>query len=70
MPHNNNTIYNMHYSTHTHNFVSIFQFFLCHEEPAVIVVCHLPVKVDCQSTLTLLLRRPCAAWYPLMDFAF
>ena len=47
----------MYYSTHTRNHVSIFEFFFCNEEPAVKGVCHLPVKVGCQSTLTLLLRR-------------
>ena len=52
-----NVTYNMYYSTHTRNLVSIFEFFFCNEEPAVIGVCHLPVKVGCQSTLTLLLRR-------------
>ena len=47
----------MYYSIHTRNLISIFEFFLCHEEPVVKGVCHLPVKVGCQSTLTLLLRR-------------
>ena len=42
----------MYYNTHTRNLVSIFEFFLCHEEPAVKEVCHIPVKVGCQSTLT------------------
>ena len=52
----NISTYNMYYSTHTRNLASIFEFFLWHEEPAVKGVCHLPVKVGYQSTLTLLLR--------------